>query len=345
MNCLRKITTVGLAFVTTLLAEVPPVFMGDWQGSYINPPKGSWASGNPSLVGRIIGKADGRFEVQLMNVFERRAAYDVHTELKPEGGVLRYSDDEWAFTVEGEALTGTRRHETRSGEVVQIPFELKKVVRVSSTMGRLAPEGAESLIYPGLDNLDAWVHRDGKPASWKLLPGGVLEVYSKASGNPVGGHIYTKKAYADSEVHIEYKLPYMPEASGAHRANSGLFLQGNYEVQILDSYGVDSGWTDCGAIYKVAPSRVNRCAPPGQWQTFDITFTAARFDEAGTMTAYPRMTVLHNGRLIHNDVEVFELPWHPEVRRKSPHPDTPLPIWLQDHGQPVQFRNFWVKEL
>ncbi|MEO0510463.1 MAG: DUF1080 domain-containing protein [Verrucomicrobiota bacterium] len=320
----------------------PPSFMGDWTGSYIDPPKGSHGANNPTLVARIIGKKNGKFEVQFLNAFERRAKCDFEKEISLKDGVISYEDKQWQFSVQGNVLSGVKQHTTKSGKAVPMPFKLTKIERVSPTMGLPAPKEADILIGDSLEN---WQHSDGTSATWKLIDGGVMECYPKYAGNKNGGSLYTRKSYADCELHLEFKLPYAPEASGAGRCNSGLFIQDKYEVQILDSYGVEAGWTDCGALYKVAPPKVNRTAPPEQWQTYDITFRAARYDQAGKFLEHPRITVLHNGRPIHTDEVIPEIPYNTEVRRKMPHPKEALPLYLQDHGHAVQFRNFWIREL
>ncbi|MGB0372371.1 MAG: 3-keto-disaccharide hydrolase [Opitutales bacterium] len=344
---MKKLLTIPLACLSLGLsfvfgAEVPPI-MGDWSGGHINPPKNSYGAKNPTLVGRVIGHKDGLFEVQMMNAFERRAHYDFRQILKPENGVIKYEDKGWTFELKEGSWTGVRRGKAKGGKIIDMPFELKKITRVSSTMGRPAPEGADILLP--VNNLDAWEHDSGKPATWNLLEGGVMENFPRKMGNKAGGDVRTKAKYADCEVHIEFKLPYEPANLGQNRGNSGIFIQSLYEVQILDSYGFDADWTECGALYRVSPAKVNRCRPPEEWQTYDITFRAARYDENGKLIKHPVMTVLHNGELIHNEQEIFELPQYLEVRRTQKHMKEPMPIILQDHGHKVQFRNFWVKPL
>jgi hypothetical protein len=157
---------------------------------------------------------------------------------------------------------------------------------------------------------------------------------------PGTGSIITKKEFMDLKLHLEFRTPFMPEARGQGRGNSGVYLQGRYEVQILDSYGLQGLDNECGGIYRVAAPRVNMCAPPMQWQTYDITFRAPRFDQAGNKKSDACLTVLHNGVQIHNEV-------------KAPTPTTAAPdsnitkpggIYLQDHGNLVQFRNIWLVE-
>jgi hypothetical protein len=132
----------------------------------------------------------------------------------------------------------------------------------------------------------------------------------------------------------------MPNARGQARGNSGVYNQARYEVQILDSYGLSGEDNECGGIYKVAKPLVNMCAPPMQWQSYDITFRAGRFDKEGNKTADAKLTVIHNGIVIHNQLEV------PTATGGAAGSDlrAPGPLLLQDHGDPVQFRNIWLVE-
>jgi hypothetical protein len=132
----------------------------------------------------------------------------------------------------------------------------------------------------------------------------------------------------------------MPASAGQKRANSGFFTQG-YEVQILDSYGLEGYENECGAFYKFKAPSVNMCAPPLQWQTYDVEYTAARFDEDGKVISWPTFTVYHNGKLIHRNLEMDFETFNKEGERVKP-PRQPLPISLQFHGSRIQYRNIWV---
>lgn len=161
---------------------------------------------------------------------------------------------------------------------------------------------------------------------------------------PGTGDIMSRKKFTDFELHLEFRTPFMPAARGQGRGNSGVYLQGRYEVQVLDSYGLEGRDNECGGIYKVGAPLVNMCAPPLQWQTYDMTFYAPRFDEDGSKTENARLTVLHNGVKIHNDIEIPE-PTGAAWDRVDDNLSQPGGIALQDHGNPVQYRNIWVLEL
>ena len=179
--------------------------------------------------------------------------------------------------------------------------------------------------------LSEWTLLDGKPADWRL-EGDYMEVR--------GGNIRTKREFTDCQLHVEFRLPSMPNASGQAKANSGVYLQGRYEVQVLDSYGLKSQNNDCGGIYEVAAPLVNACRPPEQWQTYDIIFHAPRF-EGDKLISKARMTVLQNGVLIQDNVEI------PGGTRASSggDPSKPGPIMLQDHGNAIRYRSVWTRDL
>lgn len=192
-----------------------------------------------------------------------------------------------------------------------------------------APSGAV-VLFDG-KTIDGWTKRDGKPAAWKLVDGRAMEVK--------GGDIITKDKFNGTfKLHVEFRVPYMPKASGQGRGNSGVYLQGRYEVQVLDSYGLKSKDNDCGGIYGVATPLVNACKAPTIWQSYDIDFTSPKF-ENGKKVEPGRITVFHNGIKIHDNVKITV---DNTTAGLGGDPSTPGPIMLQDHGNPVQYRNIWV---
>ena len=153
-----------------------------------------------------------------------------------------------------------------------------------------------------------------------------------------GGDIVSKQEFVDFQLHVEFKVPYVPNEKGQGRGNSGVGLQSHYEIQVLDSSGwATPGMGDCGAVYNQAAPLVNACKPPLQWQTYDITFRAPRFKD-GKLTEKARVTVLLNGLLVQNNTEIQG----PTGIGGDRALDKPGPIYLQDHSHPVQYRNIWV---
>ncbi len=192
-----------------------------------------------------------------------------------------------------------------------------------------APKGA-IVLFDG-KSLDGWMSRNGGKAKWKLLPGGVMQ-----SG---GGDIYTEQKFDGTfKLHVEFRVPYFPKKGGQQRGNSGVYLQGRYEVQILDSYGLKSKDNDCGGIYGVAPPKVNACKAPTVWQSYDIDFRSPVFRD-GTKVKPAVISVVQNGITIHKDVII---PIDNTVSGMGGDPSKPGPIMLQDHGNPVQYRNIWL---
>ncbi len=200
------------------------------------------------------------------------------------------------------------------------------------------PENA-TVLFDGKD-LSKWQHRNGSEATWNLADDGdagkAMEV--KAGG---GGDVMTKEKFKDDFVlHIEFMPPNMPDQTGQGKGNSGVYLQDNYEIQVLDSYGLDPIQNnDCAAIYNQKAPDKNAAKPPAEWQTYHIEFTAPKWDANGQKTSNARVTVYWNGELVHDDVEIPG----PSGGAEGERPEGGS-IRLQDHGNPVRFRNIWVRE-
>ena len=176
---------------------------------------------------------------------------------------------------------------------------------------------------------------------WKIVEGGAAGGGGEIEVTPRTGSIISKREFRDHELHLEFRTPFEPKARGQGRGNSGVYFQSRYEIQVLDSYGLEGLGNECGGIYGVAAPRVNMCAPPLQWQTYDVTFRAPRFDASGKQTENARITAYHNGVLIHDNVEI------PGSTTAGMGGDLSKPggLYLQDHGNPVRYRNIWVVEL
>ena len=199
--------------------------------------------------------------------------------------------------------------------------EIAKTTRVSSTIGRKPPEGAVVLF----DGTTADHFDGGKISEDKLLMQGVT----------------SKEKFPSCELHVEFMLSFMPNARGQGRSNSGCYLQGRYEVQMLDSFGLKGEDNECGGIYSIKKPSVNMCYPPLSWQTYDIEYHAAKFDAAGKKTEDAWMTVKHNSVTIHDKVKL------PHATTAAPVAEgaEPGPLHLQDHGNPIRYRNIWIKPL
>lgn len=204
---------------------------------------------------------------------------------------------------------------TSDGETIGV---LTKVDRKSPTLGKDPPEGSVVLF-------------DGKSAdqfeNGELVDGIFLGATNATS----------KEKFGDHQLHVEFRTPFMPAARGQGRGNSGVYIQGRYELQVLDSFGLEGKDNECGGIYSISEPKVNMCLPPLAWQTYDIDFTAARYDDDGKKTNNARVTIEHNGVVIHDDLEIEHgTPGH---HAEGPGDDH---LFLQNHGNPVVFRNIWA---
>ncbi len=229
-----------------------------------------------------------------------------------EGDKVVFKNDDWKGEIVGDKITATNK----DGKTVTA----KHTMRKSPT--EMAPPPAGALVLFDGKNVDEW-------ENGKILPGDVLQCGVK-----------TKKAFKDFTLHVEFLLPFKPFARGQERGNSGVYLQDRYEVQVLDSFGLSGAENECGAIYEIAKPLVNMCLPALQWQTYDIDFTAAKYDAAGKKTANAFATVRQNGVLVQDHTEI------PRATRSAGHKEgpEPAPLYLQLHNNPVVYRNIWIVE-
>ncbi len=230
--------------------------------------------------------------------------------------------------IEGVDLGGVRRQgEIRDGSLVVLDdagdpiATLPKVERKSPTLGAEPPAGAV-VLFDGSGPIDEreTFERPRITAEGLLMEGAT-----------------TKDEFGDARWHIEFCLPYQPRDRGQGRGNSGAYFQGRYEVQMLDSFGLEGKNNECGGVYSVAAPSVNMCLPPLAWQTYDVEITAPKYD-GDTKVADARITVRHNGVIVHDDVAI------PQKTPGGPggSDETRGPLYLQDHGNPVRYRNIWV---
>ncbi|MBM3970956.1 MAG: DUF1080 domain-containing protein [Planctomycetes bacterium] len=265
---------------------------------------------------QIIAQGDGKFRAVAYPGGLPGAGWDKEKKIQVDGtakdGVATFNGEQGSATIKDGVAKITSPDGNPLGE-------MKKVERKSPTIGKKAPDGAV-VLFDG-KNGDAFT--DPKKFADGLMSQGIT----------------SKQKFGDFSLHMEFLLSYMPAARGQGRANSGCYMQGRYEVQILDSFGLSGENNECGGIYTIAKPSVNMCLPPLAWQTYDVDYTAAKYD-GDKKTANAKMTVRHNGIVIHENVEL------PKATTAAPVAEGPEtgPIYIQDHGNPIRFRNIWLVE-
>ncbi len=264
---------------------------------------------------QVIALGDGKFDVVLLQKGLPGAGWDAKTRVMLKGetkdSLVELTGTNFKGTIKDGVLSGTAEE--------SVKYEGKKVERTSPTLGAKPPEGA-IVLFDGT-NTDAW-------QTGKLVEGGLLGVPAR-----------TKQKFQDFTLHLEFRTPFMPKESGQKRGNSGMYLVDQYECQVLDSFGLTGENNECGGIYTVAKPIVNMCLPPLSWQTYDVDFRCARFDEAGKKTEDGVVTIKHNGIVIHDKLKLKATPGGAQKDEERPGA-----LYLQDHSNPVHFRNIWIVE-
>jgi len=289
------------------------------QGEYVGEVQSE--KGDKGSIGvQVIAKGDGKFQAVMFlgglpgdgGQMKSRIALDGEL----DGEQVVFKNDRGILTIKGDTLTAN----DANGKV---GWQIKKTERTSPTIGAKPPAGATVLFDGKKETFEKNWAKGARMTDDGLLMEGCNSLAS----------------FTDFELHIEFRLPFQPFASGQQRGNSGIYFQGRHEVQMLDSFGLLGKDNECGGIYTVQAPDVNMCLPPLAWQTYDADFTAARFDSEGKKTASARITIKHNGVVIHDNVEV------PKSTTASPKKEgaEPGPIYLQNHGNPVRYRNIWIE--
>ncbi|RLT05854.1 MAG: DUF1080 domain-containing protein [Planctomycetota bacterium] len=303
----------GIAAITIEEAKKDPDFaiQGEYEGELGD------ADGKEKWGLQVIALGDGKFKAVAYSGGLPGAGWDKEKKVEVDGsatnGVATFNGEKGLATIKDGVATIKNPDGKPLGE-------MKKVERKSPTIGKKSPEGAV-VLFDG-KNGDAFT--DPKKFVDGLMSQGITS---------------TQK-FQDFSLHMEFLLSYVPAGRGQGRANSGCYMQGRYEVQILDSFGLSGENNECGGIYTIAKPAVNMCLPPLAWQTYDADYTAAKFDGDKKKTANAKLTVRHNGVLIHENVE---LPKGTTAAPVAEGPE-PGPIYIQDHGNPIRFRNIWLVE-
>jgi hypothetical protein len=269
---------------------------------------------------QVIAKGEGTFMVKQLMGGLPGAGWDGKTETNYTAKL----NEDGTATIAGPNISGTiAAGKLTLKDGMKIDTSLSKVARTSPTIGAKPPQGAIVLF-----------EKPGDEANWN--GGKIIEL---SDGKFLNTGIKTKQPFGNFKAHVEFRLPWMPNSSGQGRGNSGFYMQDRYELQVLDSFGLKGENNECGGIYTLHKPSVNMCLPPMTWQTYDIDFTAATFD-GDKKTAPAKVTVVHNGVKIHDGAELKG-----PTGGGQPESAKPGPIQLQNHGDPLVFRNIWVVEV
>lgn len=283
--------------------------------------QGEYRNGGPAAMGaQVVSLGNGKFDLYLHegglpgDGWEPSKARTVLTGER-QGETIRFSNENGMLKA---SLTKQKLVVTdRVGKL----YTLDRVERKSPTLGTKPPDGAV-VLFDG-SSADGWDN-------------GVLN-----DGHLQATNCFSKQQFSDYQLHIEFRTPYKPLARGQQRGNSGIYINGRWETQVLDSFGLEGQDNECGGVYSLSKPRLNMCFPPLAWQTYDMNFTAAKFDAEGKRIAWPRVTVRLNGVVVHDDLELKK-DFTASAPFSKPLDSAAGPVFLQDHGNPVVYRNIWV---
>ena len=327
-------------FTDPALAGPDFVIQGEYLGT-VGPKEPGDAQSN-QIAAQIISLGDGKFDGVLYGGGLPGAGWDSVTRFAlrgiRDGGVVRFTGvfgERLRFenpNFQGTIVDGVFRGNAEMflNFADSSDFVMKKIHRTSPTSGAKPPPGA-IVLFDGT-NVDEWINA-------RMVDDNLLDVGTDS-----------KREFSSMFFHLEFRTPFMPQARGMHRGNSGVYVKKEWEIQIVDSFGWNSGnhkferlanFGRCGGFHEMVKPRVNMCFPPLSWQTFDVEFTVAQFDKKNNKVTPAMISIQHNGVVIHDK---FVLPPLPPGTSGPTREHLPGPLFLQDHGNPVRFRNIWVTQ-
>lgn len=327
------VATLLFLFITTTVS-VGQVFFGDYEGVFTDQGKYPLSKRDAPCAAQVIDFGNSQYVVHLTEKLYTGAGILGSAKGSMKNGNLVFMGDLLNGNISGEKMTGTFMFR---GDL--LGFSLEKIERISPTMGAEPAAGAITL-FDG-SGFNHWIGDGNQPVKWKIINENEAEVVPGIPGKRPKNDIFTRKKFTDVYLHVEFKLPLMAETVGQQRANSGVIFEGVGEVQILDSYGLEGNFNECGAIYRNSPPKVNMAYPPLSWQTYDIIFRSPAYDEIGKRTGDGKITVYHNGVRIHHEHPLKRGP----KQLDSGMTEFPVSIRLQDHQNTLWFRNIWAVEL
>ena len=303
-------------------------FIGNWSGKVTHTENPTYKK-FPNLNAQVFLSLNGNYKLKLVEKLYKRANPILQVSARVRNNRIAFKGKGWniIFSKDGTA-TGT----FDNGEST---LELKKEIFYSPTLGLKPPTGAV-VLFNGED-MHQWEHTDGRDPTWSVLKNQCIQTvsrkgnFNKNEENGIGGDIVTKEGFGSMKFHMEFRYAVEPNKSSQGRGNSGLFFVDIGEIQILNSFGLEGYWNECGAFYKKSPPLVNAAGPPLNWQSYDVELNLV-----GESAPYKKATVTAylNGHKIHSEVD-FELKKFLDN----------VKIKLQDHTNILQFRNIWLFEI
>lgn len=311
----KKLPRIAINDPAKLKDDTDFLLQGEYQGSM------KTGDRENKLSIQLIARGNGNFEVVSFKDGLPGDGWD--GKQKETGATVARKDGKWVVSnLKGEV--GDLKDQVITLDNGKYRSEAKHIERKSPTLGAKPPKGA-IVLFSEPDDI----------ARWEMT-----KVVELSDGKFLGVGGRTKQKFQSFSLHLEFRLPWMPNSTGQARGNSGMYLQDRYEVQVLDSFGLMGEDNECGGIYQEAKPLVNMCFPPMVWQTYDIVFTAADF-ENGKKTKNAVVTVKHNGVIIHDKLELKNVTPGGGTTKETPEPGS---LYLQNHGDPVVYRNIWIVE-
>lgn len=309
-------------------------FFGDYEGVFTSRGKYPLNKEKARCVAEVVPLGNHEYAIHFMGEFNSRAEKYGQTRGVEKNRMVIFTDESARGKIAGDSLTGELLYNND-----WLGFTLKKVLRPSPTAG-VNPVPEAMVLFDG-SGFEEWAGDENLPVKWKVVNGNEAEVVPSLPGKKPKTDIISKRSFTDLFLHLEFKLSLMADRRGQERANSGVIFEGLGEIQILDSYGLEGYWNDCGSLYRRSPPKVNMCAPPLCWQTYDIILHSAKYDETGILQKGTEITVFHNGKRIHYKYPLKKGPGQLAPGQKVP----PFSIRLQDHKNLLWFRNIWALDL
>lgn len=331
---LRLISWLSTGMMLISVITTGQSFYGDYQGTFSDQGRYPLNKNHAPCAAQVIDVGNNTYEIHLTEKLYTGAGILGRAQGKMKEGKIVFESDVLNGTIESNKLRGELSF---GGQL--LGFELSKTERVSKTLGAAPPKDA-IVLFNGT-NFDQWIGDGERQVQWKILNNNEAEVIPVTPGVRPKHDIYTRKKFTDFYLHIEFMLPLMAEAIGQQRANSGVIFENIGEIQILDSYGLEGDFNECGAIYRNSPPKVNMAFPPLSWQTYDIIFRSPSYDKNGKRSGDGKMTVYHNGVRIHYEYPLKRGPYQLEPGEQ----ELPVSIRLQDHQNTLWFKNIWAVEL